>query len=159
MNAREAEEKSQIKFVNSASIQLPSGTKEPHTFVFDRVFPPNTTQEDAFKHTAEPLVSEIMNGYNCTVFAYGQTGSGKTHTMMGGTEPPMRGVIPRLVWNIFQAIEDADTQIEFIVKLSYVEIYNEKIKDLLDPKTESLKIRESPEGVYIQGVLHTHFIK
>lgn len=156
MNAREAEEKSHVKFVSPTSLQVPSGAKEPHTFMFDRVFPPTSTQEETFSHTAEPLVSELMSGYNCTVFAYGQTGSGKTHTMMGQTDPALRGVIPRLVWAVFQAIEDADTQLEFIVKLSYVEIYNEKVKDLLDPKMEALKIRESPEGVYIQGVAENY---
>jgi kinesin family protein 5 len=104
------------------------------------------------------LIAEIMAGYNTTVFAYGQTGSGKTHTMMGDPDgEDMRGIIPRLVEGVFDAIGDAEEGIEFTVKISYVEIYNEQIRDLLDVSKSNLRIRDGAAGsVYIQDVTEVY---
>ncbi len=99
----------------------------------------------------KPIVSAVMDGFNGTVFAYGQTSSGKTHTMTGVIDDPeMQGIIPRIVTNVFTEIEEASEDIEFVVKVSMVEIYMERIKDLLDPKKNNLKVHEDKQkGVYI----------
>lgn len=75
-----------------------------------------------------------MKGYNGTIFVYGQTSSGKTHTMQGPNidDSELKGIIPRMNNTIFEAVNMADPNIEFLVKASYIEIYMEKIKDLLD---------------------------
>ena len=132
-------------------------TKKPVRFTFDHVLPPTATQEEAFKCTAEPLLVDVFGGYNTTIFTYGQTGSGKTFSMMGNMhDKEQKGIIPRLVEGIFHYIEAADSAIEFTVKVSYVEIYNEKIRDLMCIDKDNLKIRESANGVWIEDVTQVY---
>jgi len=94
--------------------------------------------------------------------AYGQTSSGKTHTMLGPDidDEDNRGIIPRLVEGIFQKIEGAPEDIEFTVKVAMIEIYNEKIRDLLDPKKNNLKIHEHPKekggGVFVKDMTESY---
>ena len=92
-----------------------------------------------------------MEGFNGTIFAYGQTSSGKTHTMQGVIDDvELRGIVPRMVKTVFNRIENSSENMEFAVKVSFCEIYNERIKDLLDPKKDNLKIHEEKQkGVYI----------
>jgi kinesin family protein 5 len=86
-----------------------------------------------FDEVIVPIVKEVLGGYNATVFAYGQSGSGKTHTMEGSkTDPSLAGVIPRAANAIFEGVLSADENIEFMLCASFVEIYMEKIRDLLD---------------------------
>lgn len=108
-------------------------------------------QEDVYDCTAQDVVSDIFKGYNGTVFAYGQTSSGKTHTMEGPSADAqhssdldnlnLRGVIPRAVNSVFKTIEATDDSIEFILRVSMMEIYMERIRDLLDPTRENLQVR------------------
>eukprot|EP00281_Chroomonas_sp_CCMP1168_P031002 CAMPEP_0206254094 /NCGR_PEP_ID=MMETSP0047_2-20121206/23511_1 /ASSEMBLY_ACC=CAM_ASM_000192 /TAXON_ID=195065 /ORGANISM="Chroomonas mesostigmatica_cf, Strain CCMP1168" /LENGTH=383 /DNA_ID=CAMNT_0053680365 /DNA_START=30 /DNA_END=1177 /DNA_ORIENTATION=+ len=126
----------------------------PKQFAFDQVYDWNTLQDFCFQTTAEPIVNSVLQGYNGTVFAYGQTGTGKTHTMEGQWDPPeMRGIIPRTFCHIFEAIETTHEQ-NFLVRASYLEIYNEEVRDLLskDPKNK-LEIKEDVErGVYVKDL-------
>lgn len=94
-----------------------------------------STQDDVYEQAVKPIVTCVMEGFNGTVFAYGQTASGKTHTMLGEniTDPAERGMIPRMVSNIFQEISDAPHEIEFQVRVSMVEIYMEQVHDLINP--------------------------
>jgi kinesin family protein 5 len=125
-------------------------------FSFDRVYGPESAQSDVFNFSAKPCVDSVLNGFNTTIFAYGQTGSGKTHTMMGVVEnEELRGIIPRVVQAIFSALEGS-VLVQYTVKVSYVEIYNEKIQDLLSPGSDSLKVRDNQHGVYIEGVTETY---
>mmetsp|Transcript_33097 Transcript_33097/g.38016 ORF Transcript_33097/g.38016 Transcript_33097/m.38016 type:complete len:108 (+) Transcript_33097:376-699(+) len=105
-------------------------------FVFDRVFNMDTTQVEIYEFAALPIVESVLEGFNGTIFAYGQTSSGKTHTMQGVdiNNPITKGIIPRIVNHIFQQIDEASEDIEFTVKVSMIEIYMERIRDLLDPK-------------------------
>lgn len=122
-------------------------------FSFDRVFNATSTQADVFS-SVKHVVSGVMEGYNGTLLAYGQTSSGKTHTMMGRMEEEGgEGVIPRSVAELFNMVGECNDTIEFTFKVSYIEIYCEKIRDLLEPERGSdLKIREDPqEGVVIVG--------
>lgn len=92
----------------------------------------SSRQQDIFDYSIRPTVDDILNGYNGTVFAYGQTGAGKSYTMMGNMDDPeQRGVIPRIVEQIFASIMSSPSTIEYTVRVSYMEIYMEKIKDLL----------------------------
>ncbi|KAJ1357189.1 hypothetical protein KIN20_015268 [Parelaphostrongylus tenuis] len=122
-------------------------------FVYDKVFKPNTTQEQVYMGAAYHIVQDVLSGYNGTVFAYGQTSSGKTHTMEGAIDDPvMQGIIPRIVHDIFNHIYTMDTELEFHIKVSYFEIYNEKIRDLLDPEKVNLSIHEDKNRVpYVKG--------
>uniref|UniRef100_A0A3P8ZGL2 Kinesin-like protein n=1 Tax=Esox lucius TaxID=8010 RepID=A0A3P8ZGL2_ESOLU len=102
-------------------------------FMFDRVFGSNTTQEQMYKASAQMIVKDVLEGYNGTIFAFGQTSSGKTHTMEGSLhDPDNMGIIPRIVQDIFNYIYSMDENLEFHIKVSYFEIYLDRIKDLLD---------------------------
>ncbi|KAJ2556714.1 hypothetical protein EV175_001821, partial [Coemansia sp. RSA 1933] len=98
----------------------------------------------------------VFNGYNGTVFCYGQTGSGKTFTMMGADidNEDLRGIIPRIVEGIFGQIIDSPPTLEYMVKASYMEIYMERIRDLLNPDEANLPIHEDKaNGVYVKGLM------
>jgi len=130
----------------------PDNKRQPYEFSFDRVFNTNASQSEVYNESGRKLVDRVMEGYNCTIFAYGQTGTGKTYTMEGELGSPIRGIVPRVVETIFRLIEESDEIYEFVLKVSYCEIYKEKLRDLINPKNRSLKIRESKQGVYIQGI-------
>ena len=106
----------------------------PKTFTFDAVYGPDTVQANLYQATVNPVVESVLEGYNGTIFAYGQTGTGKTFTMEGVNEPAeLRGVIPRAFNQIFDAIGTRGGEsTEFLVRASYLEIYNEDIRDLLN---------------------------
>uniref|UniRef100_A0A8C0TKA9 Kinesin family member 4A n=2 Tax=Canis lupus familiaris TaxID=9615 RepID=A0A8C0TKA9_CANLF len=130
------------------------------SFTYDFVFDPSTEQEEVFNTAVAPLIKGIFKGYNATVLAYGQTGSGKTYSMGGAytadqENEPTVGVIPRVIQLLFKEI-DKKSDIEFTLKVSYLEIYNEEILDLLCPsreKASQINIREDPkEGIKIVGL-------
>lgn len=107
--------------------------KDVQTFSFDRIFDGKSNQAEVFEYIAAPMIKEALNGYNATVFAYGQTGSGKTFTMQGveDMKSDLAGIIPRTAKALFDNIaKDHASEIE--IKASFVEIYMEKIRDLLD---------------------------
>lgn len=115
----------------------------------------DSRQADVFEYSIRPTVDDILNGYNGTVFAYGQTGAGKSYTMMGATtgDPEARGVIPRITEQIFASILASESNIEYIVKVSYMEIYMERIRDLLVPQNDNLPVHEEKaKGVYVKGL-------
>ncbi|TKS70237.1 KIF18A Marrow stromal [Collichthys lucidus] len=119
-------------------------------FVFDHVFNENSTQVDIFENTTKGILDGVMNGFNCTVFAYGATGAGKTHTMLGSQNDP--GVMYRTMTELFKRMEDAKEEKEFAVAFSYLEVYNEQIRDLL-ANVGPLAVREdSSKGVVVQGL-------
>ncbi|XP_052792482.1 chromosome-associated kinesin KIF4-like [Mya arenaria] len=126
------------------------------TFTFDFVFRPNDPQAQVYEEAVKPLVEHIFRGYNSTVLAYGQTGSGKTFTMGGGYEdslkmdPEKMGIIPRIVQEIFNTINDREN-CTFKVAVSYLEIINEELQDLLEKK-ESLVIREENGVIKLPGL-------
>uniref|UniRef100_A0A8V0ZXY1 Kinesin-like protein n=1 Tax=Gallus gallus TaxID=9031 RepID=A0A8V0ZXY1_CHICK len=122
-------------------------------YVFDRVFPPNTTQEQVYRACAMQIVKDVLAGYNGTIFAYGQTSSGKTHTMEGKLHDPQQmGIIPRIAQDIFNHIYAMDENLEFHIKVSYFEIYLDKIRDLLDMTKTNLSVHEDKNRVpYVKG--------
>jgi hypothetical protein len=128
-----------------------------HRFTFDYVFDMDSNQQEVYEQTAKPAVISILEGYNSTIFAYGQTGTGKTFTMEGFTyssSDTQRGIIPRSIDEIFNYIESlSNSDTKFMVRASYLQIYNESISDLLKPEKISLQIREDKKkGVFVEGL-------
>ncbi|KAK2819844.1 hypothetical protein Q7C36_021490 [Tachysurus vachellii] len=119
-------------------------------FVFDRVFGEDSTQMELFENTTKGVVDGVLNGYNCTVFAYGATGAGKTHTMLGSSENP--GVMYLTMKELFRRMDLAEEEKVFELAFSYLEVYNEQIRDLL-ANSAPLALREdTAKGVVIQGL-------
>uniref|UniRef100_A0A7N6BY82 Kinesin-like protein n=1 Tax=Anabas testudineus TaxID=64144 RepID=A0A7N6BY82_ANATE len=123
------------------------------SYAFDRVFPTNTTQEQVYNTCAKQIVKDVLGGYNGTIFAYGQTSSGKTHTMEGKLhDPHQMGIIPRIAEDIFNHIFAMDENLEFHIKVSYFEIYMDKIRDLLDVTKTNLSVHEDKNRVpFVKG--------
>jgi kinesin family member 5 len=146
-----------VKVEGGNEIFLDAEEEGNYHFTFDRVFAPNSKQSEVFEYIGKPVVDSIFKGYNGTIFAYGQTSSGKTHTMSGADgaigDDEMRGVIPRSIDYIFSKFAEAGDHIEFTVQTSFMEIYLERVKDLLDTSKTNLPIREEPgKGIYVDGV-------
>lgn len=147
-------------------------------YLFDKVFKPNASQEKVYNEAAKSIVTDVLAGYNGTIFAYGQTSSGKTHTMEGvigkcntcliefkrtfhstllifhffSGDPTKQGIIPRIVNDIFNHIYSMEVNLEFHIKVSYYEIYMDKIRDLLDVSKVNLSVHEDKNRVpYVKG--------
>ena len=113
-------------------------------FTFNQVFGENAKQDELFDSIGIPVIDGVFQGFNGTIFAYGQTGSGKTYTMMGpdiesDTESELRGIIPRAIEVIFDRIGTLD-DMECSVHVSFFEIYNERVNDLLNPSKFYIRI-------------------
>jgi hypothetical protein len=138
-------------------------------YAFDHVFDPGCTQEHVYNSTAKFLLHGVLDGYNATVFAYGQTGSGKTHTMIGSEADP--GIMVRVMEDLFNYSRSQGSQngVHYKVTVSFLEVYNENIRDLLSDVEEYLDLREDPikgpvvasiteiettSGQEIMGLLH-----
>ena len=124
-------------------------------FKYDKVFKSDTPQNLIYEFVGKRIVGDVMEGYNGTIFAYGQSGSGKTYTMYGPDifDDFYKGIIPRIVEDIFYYVEKADENIDFQFKLSVLEIYKEVMYDLLSPQISDIKIQENPEsGMVIDGL-------
>ncbi|KAJ0060621.1 hypothetical protein NL108_016592, partial [Boleophthalmus pectinirostris] len=123
---------------------------------FDVFHGEKTTQQEVFLSSVKPILAHILNGQNASVFAYGPTGAGKTHTMLGSTEQP--GVIPRAVREVCKLVQSKNEEDgwDYSIGMSYLEIYNEKVLDLLSPNSQDLPIREDKDkNILIPGLTHT----
>ncbi|XP_060146176.1 kinesin-like protein KIF19 isoform X1 [Globicephala melas] len=115
------------------------------SYLFDVAFDFTATQEMVYQATTKSLIEGVISGYNATVFAYGPTGCGKTYTMLGTDHEP--GIYVRTLNDLFCAIEETSNDMEYEVSMSYLEIYNEMIRDLLNPALGYLELREDSKGV------------
>ncbi|KAI2641060.1 P-loop containing nucleoside triphosphate hydrolase protein [Xylaria nigripes] len=134
------------------------------TYNFDRVFSPAADQSMIYDDVVKPILEEMLNGYNCTIFAYGQTGTGKTYTMSGDMDDTMgllsdaAGIIPRVLYSLFDRLED----VESFVKCSFIELYNEELRDLMSvEESAKLKIfddasRKGHSSTLVQGMEEAH---
>nr|XP_036880447.1 kinesin-like protein KIF13B isoform X4 [Manis javanica] len=150
--------------LNPVNTNLSKGDarSQPKVFAYDHCFwsmdesvrEKYAGQDDVFKCLGENILQNAFDGYNACIFAYGQTGSGKSYTMMGTADQP--GLIPRLCSGLFErAQKEENEEQSFKVEVSYMEIYNEKVRDLLDPKgsRQTLKVREhNVLGPYVDGL-------
>lgn len=127
-----------------------------HRFVFDRLFDEDTTQQDVYHNTTRPLLDSVLDGFNSTVFAYGATGCGKTHTISGTVDQP--GIIFLTMKELFERIEELQDTKHVDVSLSYLEIYNETIRDLMQPDNggKLLTLREDANKRITVSNLSTH---
>ncbi|KAF5121782.1 hypothetical protein DV113_004729 [Geotrichum candidum] len=125
-----------------------------HRFVFDRLFDEEAAQEEVYANTTRPLLDSVLDGYNATVFAYGATGCGKTHTISGTPRAP--GIIFLTMKELFERINELRDTNHVDVSLSYLEIYNETIRDLLEPSSKQLALREDSESRILVSNLSTH---
>ena len=159
------------------SIILISGTKitingvdaqhESKDFTFDFCYGPDSEQNTVYLDLGQPMLQQALDGFNATVFAYGQTGSGKSFSMMGtDSDPNLKGIIPQLNDDLFVKVkekltimqekaekENSNAKTKFMVSASFLEVYNEEIKDLLNPSDRKLKIHEHPKhGIYVEDL-------
>ena len=134
----------------------------PKRWTFDATFDENCTQRDIYDSAAAAIVDDVLEGFNGTIFAYGQTGAGKSFTMEGMKEwraankPELRGIIPNAMEHIFERVAaDSGDETQFLIRCSYLEIYNEEVRDLLakGKSKGKLEIKSHPDkGVYVDGL-------
>lgn len=121
------------------------------TYMFDVAFDYSATQDEVYRSTTKGLIEGLISGYNATVFAYGPTGCGKTYTMLGTDREP--GIYVRTLNDLFKAIEETSDDMQYSVSMSYLEIYNEMIRDLLNPSSGFLDLREDSKGeIQVAGI-------
>ena len=167
LNDKEQQESGSLclNVIESKTIMLES-KPEPKSFTYDNVADEKISQEEVFEIVGKPITASCMRGYNGTIFAYGQTGAGKTFTIQGaGYEEfsskvkvnyHLRGILPRCFEYLFATISEeiAKKKSEYLVKCSFLEIYQENINDLLDPAPRNLQLREDmKKGVYVEGLI------
>ncbi|CAF0841159.1 unnamed protein product [Brachionus calyciflorus] len=145
------------KLNGNISVRNPNASADepPKNFSFDHVFGDDSKQLDIYNLIARPILEAVLEGYNGTVFAYGQTGTGKTFTMEGVRDKPeLRGIIPNSFAHVFGHIAKQEGDIKFLVRVSYLEIYNEEVIDLLGKNQDQhLEVKERPDiGVYVKDL-------
>jgi kinesin family member 11 len=157
-----------VNGLKGRSVELSMGPSalSNKTYHFDKVFSPAADQAIIFDDVVKPILSEMLTGYNCTIFAYGQTGTGKTYTMSGdmtdslGLLSDAAGIIPRVLYTLFQKLET--DEVECSVKCSFIELYNEELRDLLSPDDSAkLKIyddnnKKGNSATLVHGMEESH---
>lgn len=144
---------------NDKASKTMENDKNEIKFVFDKLFDDDSTQEEVYTNTTSPLIESILDGFNATVFAYGATGCGKTYTVSGTPDQP--GIIFLAMKELFEKIDKLNDVQNFEISLSYLEIYNEKIRDLLNPDMsfKKLVIREDGNKKTTVANLSYHYPK
>lgn len=140
-----------------AVLMRPGGTdKDAKDFTFDAVFDQRCSQQQIFDDTAAEIVDNVMCGFNGTIFCYGQTGAGKSHTMTGPDNgpPEEQGLLPRSFEHIFNHVDGAGADVKYLVRASFLEIYNEEIRDLLGKSSKAkCELKDNPQhGVYVKDL-------
>jgi len=171
-NDREVRENSGVVVstsgVKGTTVELSMGPNaiSNKTYHFDKVFSAAADQVAIYEDVVSPFLNEMLNGFNCTIFAYGQTGTGKTYTMSGDMTDTMgllsdaAGIIPRVLYTLFQKLESEE--MECAVKCSFIELYNEELRDLLSAD-DSVKLKiyddankKSHTATLVQGMEESH---
>ncbi|XP_057682436.1 kinesin-like protein KIF22 [Corythoichthys intestinalis] len=147
-----------VRGLDSQNLEIVNWRNATETlkYHFDVFHGEQTTQQEVFLTSVKPILPHITRGQNASVFAYGPTGAGKTHTMLGSSEQP--GVIPRALGEVFNLVnaQKEDEGWDYSIGMSYLEIYNEKVLDLLSPNSQDLPIREDKDkNILIPGLTHT----
>ncbi|KAF1975393.1 kinesin-domain-containing protein [Bimuria novae-zelandiae CBS 107.79] len=170
-NDREVKENSGVVVstngIKGSTVDLSMGPSalSNKSYQFDKVFSPAADQNMVFDEVVAPILDEVLGGFNCTIFAYGQTGTGKTYTMTGDISnilplPDAAGIIPRVLYDLFRKLETEET--ENSVKCSFIELYNEELRDLLsNDDTVKLKIfddnsKKGHSTTLVQGMEECH---
>ncbi|XP_028777544.1 kinesin-like protein KIN-7K, chloroplastic isoform X2 [Neltuma alba] len=149
LNPREIRQGEEIAWYADGETVVRNEYNPSIAYAYDRVFGPTTTTRHVYDVAAQHIVNGAMEGVNGTIFAYGVTSSGKTHTMHGDQRSP--GIIPLAVKDAFSIIQETPNR-EFLLRVSYLEIYNEVVNDLLNPAGQNLRIREDTQGTFVEGI-------
>ncbi|KAF1870075.1 hypothetical protein Lal_00017655 [Lupinus albus] len=149
LNQREIQQGDEIAWYADGETVVRNECNPSVAYAYDRVFGPTTTTDHVYDVAAQHVVSGAMEGINGTIFAYGVTSSGKTHTMHGDQRSP--GIIPLAVKDAFSIIQETPNR-EFLLRLSYLEIYNEVVNDLLNPEGQNLRVRQHTQGTFVEGI-------
>ncbi|XP_076894622.1 kinesin-like protein KIN-7D, mitochondrial [Bidens hawaiensis] len=149
MNEREYQRGDEVAWYADGDKLVRNEYNPATSYAFDKVFGSYAETQEVYEVAAGPVIRAAMEGINGTVFAYGVTSSGKTHTMHGDHNSP--GIIPLAIKDVFSIIQDTPGR-EFLLRVSYIEIYNEVINDLLDPTGQNLRVREDAQGTYVEGI-------
>ncbi|XP_054809038.1 kinesin-like protein KIN-7K, chloroplastic [Prosopis cineraria] len=149
LNPREIRQGEEISWYADGETIVRNEYNPSIAYAYDRVFGPTTTTRHVYDVAAQHIVNGAMEGINGTIFAYGVTSSGKTHTMHGDQRSP--GIIPLAVKDAFGIIQETPNR-EFLLRVSYLEIYNEVVNDLLNPAGQNLRIREDAQGTFVEGI-------
>ncbi|KAL4564175.1 hypothetical protein LXL04_028228 [Taraxacum kok-saghyz] len=157
LNSREDGEAICITRSDSQSFSIKDEKDKQYTFTFDRVFYEDSEQADVYEHVGRPIVRDAVNSINGTIITYGQTGAGKTYTMEGGNileaDNRKKGLLPRVVDELFSAINICGETTAYEIKLSMVEIYMERVRDLFDLSKDNIQIKEHKgNGILLSGV-------
>ncbi|GJX41470.1 kinesin-like protein KIN-1 [Tanacetum coccineum] len=157
LNSKIDDESICISRSDSQSFTLKDEKDEQYVFSFDKVFYEDSEQADVYEFLARPIVRDAVNSINGTIITYGQTGAGKTYTMEGGnileTDDRKKGLLPRVVDELFEAINLCDDTTTYKIKLSMVEIYMERVRDLFDLSKDNIQIKEQKgHGILLSGV-------
>ncbi|KAM9772672.1 kinesin-like protein KIF22 isoform X2 [Syngnathus typhle] len=147
-----------VRGLDSQNLEIVNWRNATETlkYHFDVFHGEKSTQEEVFLSSVKPILPYITKGQNVSVFAYGPTGAGKTHTMLGSSAQP--GMIPRAVGEVYNLVsaQDEDEGWDYSIGMSYLEIYNEKVLDLMSPNSQDLPIREDKDkNILIPGLTHT----
>ncbi|CAH9097693.1 unnamed protein product [Cuscuta epithymum] len=149
LSPREIRQGEEIAWYADGDTAVRNEHNQALAYAYDRVFGPTTTTRQVYDVAAQHVVSGSMEGINGTIFAYGVTSSGKTHTMHGDQRSP--GIIPLAVKDAFSIIQETPSR-EYLLRVSYLEIYNEVVNDLLNPAGQNLRIREDAQGTFVEGI-------
>jgi len=149
--------------VGTGSSTASSSRPDVKHYSFDHIFDSESRQDEVFLEVGKPLAESCLMGYNATVLAYGQTGSGKTFTMSGGLESKTRGLISRMFDYLFDKMQNVTTtdesKVDFSCRCSFLEIYNERISDLLNKESSKEDSSEGPETLHIREDLkHGNYV-
>lgn len=155
------EQQDSISFSIHPNGRSVSSADSAYVFDFNKAFGEAATQDDIFEAVGKPIVSDVLSGYNGTILAYGQTSSGKTHSMYGpgnvaidSVPSDLQGIVPKASRFVFDHIEaSVDYDTEITLRCSFMEVYKEKMQDLLRPNSEMLRVKELPQrGLFVDGL-------
>ncbi|XP_031276558.1 kinesin-like protein KIN-1 [Pistacia vera] len=146
-----------IRGIDSETFIFKDDKEEEFKFCFDRVFYENSEQVDVYEFLALPIIRDAVNAINGTIITYGQTGAGKTYSMEGPdileSDEHKKGLLQRAVNGLFECIKSSEESVKYTLKFSMVEIYMEKVRDLLDLSKDNIQIKESRvQGILLSGV-------
>jgi centromeric protein E len=121
-----------------------------HSYTLDHVYGPESTTTQLYQRSIKSLVDRAMDGYHSTIMAYGQTSTGKTFTMTGTRDSP--GLIPMAIADCFRYVKRSQESREYLIRISYLEVYKEVIRDLLNPSVQPVRLFDGPDGLIIRGI-------
>ncbi|XP_035217095.1 kinesin-like protein KIN-7L, partial [Stegodyphus dumicola] len=156
--SRELEKKATVHWSSKNSTSIYQIACPSVIFNYDHVFDGNENNETVYSEFCSPIVRSVLNGINGTIFAYGQTASGKTFTMMGKDDGETLGIVHFAIFDIFNDIKK-NLEREFLLRISYMEVYNEIVSDLLSESSDNLKLQDNEFGNLIVCGLSEHIVE